>query len=71
MIQFLIFILGIVKVGCKMVALTKKTVNPLIFKGFTVFLLFPLHSSRWFARNIVHDPVDVCDFVDDADADFL
>ncbi len=24
MIQFLIFILGIVKVGCKMVALTKK-----------------------------------------------
>ena len=34
-------------------------------------ILFPLHSSRWFTRNIVHDSINVCDFVDDADADFL
>jgi len=33
--------------------------------------LFPLNRGRRLARNIIHDAVDVADFVDDAAGDFV
>ena len=38
-------------------------------RGFS--LLFPFNSGRWFARNIVHDAVDVIYFIDDAAGNFI
>ena len=41
MIQFLIFILGIVKVGCKMVALTKNNRESLDIQRIHGFFIIP------------------------------
>lgn len=38
--------------------------------GF-LFILFPLYSCRWFTCNIIHDTVNVIDFIYDTNGDFL
>ena len=43
-----------------------------VFLGYPFLIgLFPLNSRWWFTRNIVHDTVNVVDFINDSDRDFL
>ena len=55
------------KVGQKLVKSLQRILKPLeISRGFDIFRLFKLYRSRWFPGAVVHDAVDVVDFVDDA-----
>lgn len=42
-----------------------------IFVLILVIDLFPLNCRRWLTRNIVHDAVNVIDFIDDPHWDLL
>jgi|GEM_PF-1550578 hypothetical protein len=50
----------------------KKALISGVFYGFSAFVaiptnqLFPLDGPRGFGRDVVNDPVDAADFVDDA-----